>query len=141
LLRVALARRDYGRGVVRVEVDGADFVPLWTENDTAEIDRAKEPARRPAIRVVAVERALAEVRAELARLPDSVPPELQGRWVDLRRREALLASRRTAAASVLGEELLRTLGPREPIVPAAASPAPRGASAPAPGAATPNAAP
>jgi hypothetical protein len=35
ILRVALARRDYGRGVVRTEVDGADFVPLWTDNDTA----------------------------------------------------------------------------------------------------------
>ncbi len=110
LLRVALAKRDYGRGVVRVEVDGADFVPLWTENDTAEIDLGKQPSRRPAIRVVAVDRALAAVRQELARFPDPVPPEQRDRWADLRRREALLSSRRTAAASVLGEELLRPLG-------------------------------
>jgi poly-gamma-glutamate synthesis protein (capsule biosynthesis protein) len=113
LLRVGLARRDYGRGVVRVEVDGADFLPLWTENDTADIDRRREPERRPAIRVVAIDRALAEVRAALARLPDPVPPADEGRWVALRRRESLLLARRAAIASLLGEELLRTLAPAE----------------------------
>jgi poly-gamma-glutamate capsule biosynthesis protein CapA/YwtB (metallophosphatase superfamily) len=117
LLRVALAKRDYGRGVVRVEVDGADFLPLWTENDTAEIDRRREPERRPAIRVVAIDRALAEVRAALARFPDPVPPAEQDRWAALRRRESLLASRRAAIAALLGEELLRTLAPAELAAP------------------------
>ncbi|HEX9307808.1 MAG TPA: CapA family protein [Anaeromyxobacter sp.] len=109
LVRIALARRDYGGGVVRVEVDGADFVPLWTENDTAEIDRTREPQRRPAIRVVAIDRALADVRAQLARFADPVPTADQDRFVALRRREALLASRRTAIAALLGEDLVRTL--------------------------------
>ncbi len=118
LVRVGLAKRDYGRGVVRVEVDGADFLPLWTENDTAEIDRKREPERRPAIRVVAVDRALAEVRAALARFPDPVPAADQDRWAALRRRESLLASRRAAVASLLGEDLLRTLGPAELAPPA-----------------------
>lgn len=113
LLRVGLAKKDYGRGVVRVEVDGADFLPLWTENDTAEIDRRREPGRRPAIRVVAIDRALAEVRAALQRFPDPVPAGDQDRWAALRRREALLASRREAIASLLGEELLRTLAPAQ----------------------------
>jgi poly-gamma-glutamate synthesis protein (capsule biosynthesis protein) len=122
LLRVGLVRRDYGRGVVRVEVDGADFLPLWTENDTAEIDARREPGRVPAIRVVAVDRALAEVRAELARFPDPVPSEDQGRWIALRRREGLLASRRAAVAALLGEDLLRTLGPAEPATPADVTP-------------------
>jgi hypothetical protein len=122
LLRVGLARRDYGRGVVRVEVDGADFLPLWTDNDTAEIDPRREPARVPAIRVVAVDRALAEVRAEPARFPDQIPVEDEGRWVALRRREALLASRRAAVAAVLGEDLLRTLGPAE-LAPGSVTPA------------------
>ncbi|HEX9051701.1 MAG TPA: CapA family protein [Anaeromyxobacter sp.] len=121
LLRVALARRDYGRGVVRVEVDGVDALPLWTDNDTAEIDPKAEPGRRPAIRVVAVDRALAEVRSELARFPDPVPSESQPRYVALRRREALLASRRAAVGAIVGEELLRTLGPDE-LAPAAARP-------------------
>jgi len=111
LLRVGLAKRDYGRGVVRVEVDGADFVPLWTDNDTAEIDRKREPERRPAIRVVAIDRALDEVRAELARFPDPVPPSDQDRWAALRRRESLLTARRAAIASVLGEDLLRAVAP------------------------------
>jgi poly-gamma-glutamate synthesis protein (capsule biosynthesis protein) len=132
LLRVAIARRDYGRGVVRVEVDGADVLPLWTENDTADFDPAAEPARRPAIRVVAVDRALAEIRAELARVPDPVPGGERDRWVDLRRREALLLSRRAAAAALLGDDLVRTLGPAE-LAPPRSEPAP--AAAPTPSAA------
>jgi poly-gamma-glutamate synthesis protein (capsule biosynthesis protein) len=119
LLRVALAKRDYGRGVVRVELDGADFLPLWTDNDTAEIDRKREPGRRPAIRVVAIDRALAEVRSALARFPDPVPPADRDRWVALRRREALLVSRRSGIAALLGEELQRTLGTGELAAPAA----------------------
>jgi poly-gamma-glutamate synthesis protein (capsule biosynthesis protein) len=121
LLRVALARKDYGRGVVRTEVDGADFLPLWTENDTVEIDRRREPGRRPAIRVVALDRALAAVREELARFADPVPAEAQERFVALRRREALLVARRAAVAAVLGEDLLRTLGPAELAPPALAA--------------------
>jgi poly-gamma-glutamate synthesis protein (capsule biosynthesis protein) len=121
LLRVGLAKKDYGRGVVRVEVDGADFLPLWTENDTPEIDRRREPERRPAIRVVAIDRALAEVRAALARFPDPVPAPDQDRWAALRRREALLASRRSAIASLLGEDLLRTLPAAQLAAPSAAA--------------------
>lgn len=123
LLRVALARRDYGRGVVRVEVVGADFLPLWTENDTAEIDPRKEPGRRPAIRVVADDRALAAVRAEMERMPDPLPPDQADRWVRLRQQEALLVSRRTAVANLLGEDLLRVLGPEE-LAPAAEASSP-----------------
>ncbi len=115
LLRVALARRDYGGGVVRVEVDGADFVPLWTENDTVEIDRSREPQRRPAIRVVAIDRALAAVRAQLAGFPDPVPPADQDRFVTLRRRESLLTARRAAIATLLGEDLVRTLPVLAPV--------------------------
>lgn len=132
LLRVTLARRDYGRGVVRVELAGADFLPLWTENDTAELDRRAEPRRRPAIRVVSVDRALAQVRAELAAFPDPVPAEQADAWARLRRREQLLADRRAAVAQVLGEDLLRTLGPAE-LSPAAAQ-SPAGGPAPLPAA-------
>ena len=131
LLRVTLAKRDYGRGVVRTEVDGADFLPLWTENDTAEIDRKKEPNRRPAIRVVAIDRALAAVREELARFPEVIPADARDRFTALRRREDLLAARRAAVAAVLGEELLRKLdlpAGRAEAAPPGAPPAP-----PAPG--------
>jgi poly-gamma-glutamate synthesis protein (capsule biosynthesis protein) len=123
LLRVAVARRDYGRGVTRVEVDGADFLPLWTENDTMEIDRRREPTRRPAIRVVADDRALAEVRAELATLPDPLPAGEEERFVRLRQREALLVNRRAAVAGLLGDDLLRTLRPAELAPPPSPPPA------------------
>jgi poly-gamma-glutamate synthesis protein (capsule biosynthesis protein) len=126
LLRVALARRDYGRGVVRVEVDGADFVPLWTDNDTAEIGPRAAPRRRPAIRVIAIDRALAAVRAEVRRLPDPIPADARARFAALRAREALLVSRRAAIAAVLGEDLLRPLSPAE-LAPAGADVTPSAA--------------
>jgi poly-gamma-glutamate synthesis protein (capsule biosynthesis protein) len=134
LLRVALARRDYGRGVVRVEVAGADFLPLWTENDTAQLRVAKEPGRRPAIRVVAVDRALAAVRAELEAMPDPLPAAEVPRWVELRRREELYLSRRTAVATLLGEDLLRVLRPEELAPPAPAGAGRAGSEAGAAGA-------
>ncbi len=71
-----------------------------------------------------MDRALAEVRAELARFPDPVPPEAQARFVALRRREALLASRRAAVGAVVGDELLRTLSGAELATPAAPAPPP-----------------
>lgn len=124
LLRVTLARRDYGRGLVRVEVAGADVAPLWTENDTAEIAPRKEPDRLPAIRVVSVDRALDQVRAELARFPDPVPPEARMEWARLRQREALFLARRSASAASLGEELLRPFGPAPQATQTAAPAAP-----------------
>jgi len=147
LLRVALERRDYGRGVVRVELAGADWLPLWTENDTAEIDARREPGRRPAIRVVSIDRALAAVRAGLAEFPDPVPADRRDAWARLRRREALFLARRAAIAAVVGEDLERTLGPAElagpvgaaaPLAPGAVSRAPapeaRGSAAATPAA-------
>ncbi|MGB8932530.1 MAG: CapA family protein, partial [Anaeromyxobacteraceae bacterium] len=119
LLEVELVRRDFGRGVIRVDVGGAGYVPLWTENDTAEIDQKKEPGRRPRIRVVAVERALASVRAAMLGMPDPVPAERQQEWVRLRKAEALLAARREAIARVLGGDLERPAPP-----PASAAPPP-----------------
>jgi len=113
LLRFALEKRDFGRGVVRTVLAGADYVPLWTENDTAELDPKREPARRPAIRVVAVDRALAAVRAELAALGDPVPADRQDGFLRLRQREAMLVARRAANAAVMGGELLHTLSGAE----------------------------
>jgi len=107
LLRVAIARRDYGRGVVAVEVAGADYVPLWTENDTAELDLHKDPKAHPSIRVVSLDRALARVRAEIAAFPDPVPPADRARYVRLRQREDLYRTRKAAIAAVLGEDLQR----------------------------------
>jgi poly-gamma-glutamate synthesis protein (capsule biosynthesis protein) len=122
LLQVELVRRDYGRGVVVVEVGGAGYVPLWTENDTPEIDVKKEPGRRPRIRVVAVDRALAEARAALAAFPDPVPEERRREWVRLRTQEALLSARKEAIGRVLGADLERAAPPAP--APVATPPAP-----------------
>jgi len=110
-LRAEIARRDYARGVVRVELSGADWLPLWTENDTVDPERRGRAGARPSIQVVSVDRALAAVRAELAALPDPVPPEQQARYVRLRQREELYLSRRAAIAAVLGEDLEREAPP------------------------------
>jgi poly-gamma-glutamate synthesis protein (capsule biosynthesis protein) len=117
LLRVRIARRDYGRGVAEVELAGVEYWPLWTENDTAEVDRRAAPKARPRIRVVSIDRELAAVRAELAALPDPVPAGERARWVALRRREELYAARRAAIAAVLGEDLATV----PPPAPAAAA--------------------
>lgn len=104
LLRAVLAKRDYGRGVVRVELAACEWIPLWTENDTTSPAR-RARGSRASIRVVSLDRALAAVRAELAALPDPLPPTARASYVNLRRREELYLSRRAAMTAVLGEDL------------------------------------
>lgn len=104
LLRVELARRDYGRGVRRVELASVDYLPLWTENDTVDLDHRRDPRARPSIRVVSIDRSLAQVRAELARFPDPIPAPEQARFVELRQRERLYLARRAAIAAVVGDD-------------------------------------
>jgi poly-gamma-glutamate synthesis protein (capsule biosynthesis protein) len=118
LLRVTLARRDYGRGVEQVELAGVSYLPLWTENDAAE--PARRTRARPRIRVVSLDRALAAVRAELAALPDPLPAADRERFLALRRREELYVARRKAIAAVLGEDLI-AVAPPPPATPAAAA--------------------
>ncbi len=105
MLQVEIARRDYGRGVTRVELARAAWLPLWTENDTADPARRANGQARPTIQVVSVDRALSEVRAELASLPDPIPPDQEARYVRLRQHEELYLSRRAAVSAVLGEDL------------------------------------
>ncbi len=105
LLRVEIARRDYGRGVLQVELAGADYLPLWTENDTVDLDRRKDPKARASIRVVSIDRELARVLSELAAIADPVPASQREQYVKLRQREQLYLKRRAAIAEVLGEEL------------------------------------
>jgi hypothetical protein len=114
LLRVVLARRDYGRGVRQVELAGVDYLPLWTENDTAEIDRRANPRSRASIRVISLDRALRAVQAEMAAMPDPIPDAERPRWVRLRQRERLYLLRRQAIAAVLGEDLQAEAPPAAP---------------------------
>jgi poly-gamma-glutamate synthesis protein (capsule biosynthesis protein) len=124
LLEVELVRKDFGRGVVEVEVGGAGYVALWTENDTAEIDSKREAGRRPRIRVVAIDRALAEVRAAMGAFPDPVPEERRKEWVRLRNAEALLVARKEAIGRVLGSDLERPAPPAPPPIVTPPAPAP-----------------
>ncbi len=117
LLRTEIVRRDYGRGVSRVELGETGWFPLWTENDTPDPNR-RAANKRPSIRVVSVDRALADVRAELRALPDPIPRELQARYVALRQREELYVARRSAIAAALGEDLQR----EAPLAPAPRAP-------------------
>ncbi|HEX8910145.1 MAG TPA: CapA family protein, partial [Anaeromyxobacteraceae bacterium] len=121
LLRAELARRDYGRGVIRVELSGADWLPLWTENDTDDEERRARGAR-PSIQVVSIDRALSAVRRELAALPDPVPPAAEARYVKLRQREELYRAQRAAIAAVVGEELAREAPPAPSARTATAAP-------------------
>lgn len=115
LLRVKLVRRDYGRGLEQVELAGVSYWPLWTENDTVEVDR--KTRARPRIRVVSIDRALAAVRAEIAALPDPLPVSERERFRSLRRREELYLARRKTIASVLGEELAAVAPPAAAAAP------------------------
>ena len=94
LARTRLRRRRRARGG-----RGRGLRPLWTENDTVEIDRAQRAERRPRSASSRSIRALAQVRAELARFPDPVPIGP----TRVRRGSAsasqLLASRRAAVAA------------------------------------------
>ena len=126
LLRAQIARRDYGRGVARVELVGAGWLPLWTENDTVDPVR-RVSGKRPSIRVVSLDRALADVRAELRSLADPLPAQDRARYVVLRQREELYVARRAAIAAAVGEDLereappwpVRPGGTTAPITPAA----------------------
>ncbi|HUK66124.1 MAG TPA: CapA family protein [Anaeromyxobacteraceae bacterium] len=122
LLRASIVRRDYGRGVVRVELGAVSWLPLWTENDTADSERRRLGKARPTIQVVSIDRALALVRARLAALPDPLPADRQGEYLRLRRREELYLLRRTAIAEVLGEDLEAEAPPPPPNPASAAGP-------------------
>ena len=125
MVRVEIAKRDYGRGVTRVELARAGWLPLWTENDTADPDRRARARARPSIQVVSVDRALAQVRAELAALPAAVPPGQESRYVTLRQREDLYLSRRAAVAAILGEDLqAEAPAPQAAAMPATTAPPP-----------------
>jgi hypothetical protein len=109
IVQAEIVQREYGRGVTRVELASAGYLPLWTENDTP--DARRRGAARPSIQVVSLDRALADVRSQIAALPDPVPREQEARYVALRQREELYVAQRAAIAEVLGEELEREAGP------------------------------
>ncbi len=119
LVRFELVRTDYGGGLVKVELGTIDALPLWTENNhleiaanggpKSEVVEAKDAKRD--IHVVSIDRALANVRREKAKIPQPVPDPYLGSLRLLERRESLYLRRRAKIAEILGENHLRDLAP------------------------------
>jgi poly-gamma-glutamate synthesis protein (capsule biosynthesis protein) len=111
LLRFAAVRRRYGPELERVELADVSVQPLWNENNA--LERRRDPRARVRIRVVADDReaALARRALEVERDPE--------RRIELMKRVELFEVRRSQAASILGEDLLRDpveLPPEPPAV-------------------------
>lgn len=98
LLRFRAVKRQYPSGAVRTELADLAVEPLWTDNNG--LARSRDPKLPPAIRVVAIDREVAALRAELAAGPT---PE---RADEIARRIELLEARRRIAGAILGEDLL-----------------------------------
>ena len=120
LLRIELVRRDYGGGISRVEVEGIDALPLWTENDIVRAQSDEDERTQPDIHVVALDRAIANVTRELAKIPQPIPPELVARYGYLRRWQEIYLSRKESIRTVLGDRYIREIAP--PTQQTAASP-------------------
>lgn len=119
LLRIELVRRDYGGGITRVELEGLDALPLWTENGIVraggfagvtpeDLDREK-----PDIHVVALDRAIANVRRELAKIPEPIPPRHVEQYGYFRRWEEIYRERKENIRLVIGDRFIREIGPAE----------------------------
>lgn len=123
LLRIELVRRDYGGGITRVEVEGVDALPLWTENDLVEAKRDASGKTKPSITVVALDRAIANVRREIAKIPIAQTPDLALRLRDLEGWERLYLERKESIRSVVGARFVRELPqPSEPAPATVAAP-------------------
>lgn len=115
LLRIELVRRDYGGGITRVEVEGIDALPLWTENGIVRAGgftgaRPEDDERlKPDIHVVALDRAIANVKRELVKIPDPVPAELRKHHAYLRRWEEIYAARKENIRAVIGDRYIREI--------------------------------
>src|SRR5262249_55097871 len=62
-LSFSLVKKDYGGGVVRVEIADLSAQPLWTDNNA--LDLARDPALAPAIGVVSLDAELLRAREAL----------------------------------------------------------------------------
>ena len=123
LLRIELVRRDVGGGKTRVEVEGIDALPLWTENNLVQAARDKTGATKPSIHVVALDRAIANVERELARIPDPPPPALVKRRKELLGWEAIYRKRKESIRRIVGERFVREIE-RTPGIAAGFTPRP-----------------
>lgn len=115
IAQLALVKRDYGKGGVRVELAGAGYMPVWGENNFL-LTKGKKPAP-PVIRPLLLDRELARVRekvAALQALPQPLPAERNAELLELLKRVTLLERRRELLVARLGDDYLIPTPPPAP---------------------------
>lgn len=95
ILRFDLLRKDYGKGIKRVELANLSAQPLWTENNWAE--RQKGTSKETIIRVIPNDTRIAQLREQLKATRD---PKQEFR---LRKQLEIYERRRYRAISILGD--------------------------------------
>ena len=95
ILRFDLLRKNYGKGVKRVELANLSAQPLWTENNWAE--RQKGTSKETIIRVVPNDTRIAQLREQIKSTRD---PKQE---LILRKQLEVYESRRYRAISILGD--------------------------------------
>jgi len=109
LLHFAVEKRDYGHRVIRTELAGVYYYPIWTENNA--LDRKE--GKPPCIRVISLARAIRRVREDLARLTGEgggkkeFSPADAARYLELSRTLEALGKRRQRILERLGEDYAR----------------------------------
>ncbi|QEI11781.1 CapA family protein [Cellvibrio japonicus] len=95
ILRFDLLRKDYGKGVKRVEIANLSAQPLWTENNWAE--RQRGHSKETIIRVIPNDTRIAQLREQLKSVTDPAQ-ELR-----LRKQLETYQLRHKRATSILGD--------------------------------------
>jgi len=95
ILRFDLLRKDYGKGVKRVELANLSAQPLWTENNWTE--RQKGTSKETIIRVVPNDTRIAQLRTQLKATTD---PKQE---LKLRKQLEAYENRHKRAISILGD--------------------------------------
>ena len=95
ILRFELLRKDYGKGVKRVELANLSAQPLWTENNWAE--RQRGTSKETIIRVIPNDTRIAQLREQLKGVSDPT------RELALRKQLELYQLRHQRAKSILGD--------------------------------------
>jgi poly-gamma-glutamate synthesis protein (capsule biosynthesis protein) len=95
ILRFDLLRKDYGKGIKRVELANLSAQPLWTENNWAE--RQKGTSKETIIRVIPNDTRIAQLRRHLKTTSD---PKQE---LKLRKQLEAYENRHHRALSILGD--------------------------------------
>lgn len=95
ILRFELLRKDYGKGVKRIELANLSAQPLWTENNWTE--RQKGMSKETTIRVIPNDTRIAQLREQLKATQD---PQQE---LKLRKQLEVYENRHARAISILGD--------------------------------------